>query len=59
VLDGWPLVGALAADRGIDRWRHAADESVSRVVATSGDAADAARVFADRVHTMIARRSDR
>jgi DNA-binding SARP family transcriptional activator len=49
VLDGWPLVAALAAARGEGRWQREADSMVARVVAGSGDHADAARRLAARV----------
>jgi tetratricopeptide (TPR) repeat protein len=49
VLDGWPLVAALAAARGVDRWRQAAESSVARVVAASGSDDEAARRMATRV----------
>ena len=49
VLDGWPLVASLAAARGVDRWQHEADAMVARVVAGSGEHADAARRLAARV----------
>lgn len=49
VLDGWPLVAALAAGRKVDAWRAAADRLVARVVSSGGDAADAVRGLARRV----------
>lgn len=49
VLDGWPLVAALAAARGEDRWRRAAESAVAQVVAASGPGEDAARKLATRL----------
>ncbi|HEV8625640.1 MAG TPA: AAA family ATPase, partial [Acidimicrobiia bacterium] len=49
VLDGWPLVAALAAARGVDRWRRQADSMVAQVVASSGDDGEPARRLAARV----------
>jgi hypothetical protein len=49
VLDGWPLVAALAAARSVDRWQGEADAMVARVVAGSGEHADAVRRLAARV----------
>jgi DNA-binding SARP family transcriptional activator len=49
VLDGWPLVAALAAARGVDGWRRQADSMVAQVVASSGDDGEAARRLAARV----------
>jgi DNA-binding SARP family transcriptional activator len=49
VLDGWPLVAALAAARGVDRWQREAGSMVARVVAASGGHAEAARRVAARV----------
>jgi len=45
VLDGWPLVAALAAERGSDEWRTEAERRAAVIVATSGDHSDAARRF--------------
>ena len=49
VLDGWPLVAALATVRRVDRWHHQADSMVAAVVASSDEHADAARRLATRV----------
>jgi len=49
VLDGWPLVAALAAVRGVDGWQHKANAMVAGVVAGSGQHADAARRLTTRV----------
>lgn len=43
VLDGWPLVAALAAARRADRWQAVAEERAASVVAAAGDQADHAR----------------
>jgi DNA-binding SARP family transcriptional activator len=53
VLDGWPLVAALAAARGVDRWRRQADAMVAQVVGSSGDDGEAARRLAARVLEMV------
>jgi hypothetical protein len=51
VLDGWPLVAALAAARRSDAWRAQAERLASAVVAGAGDGGDAARRFASGVLT--------
>ena len=48
-LDGWPLVASIAADRRVEAWRRAADASVARLVASSGEAADDVRSLTARV----------
>jgi tetratricopeptide (TPR) repeat protein len=49
VLDGWPLVAALASARQCDEWRHDADRWVEVIVAGAGPRADSARQLATRV----------
>ena len=49
VLDGWPLVAALAEVRSVDRWRRAANDLVAKVAAGSGPAADDVRRLATSV----------
>jgi DNA-binding SARP family transcriptional activator len=49
VLDGWPLIAALAVARGVDGWRHRAESMVASVVAASGEQADATRRLAARM----------
>jgi len=49
VLDGWPLVAALAAARGCDAWRADAERRAGAVVAATGEGRDAASRFATRV----------
>jgi tetratricopeptide (TPR) repeat protein len=49
VIDGWPLVAALARVRKVDRWRAAADDLVAKVVAASGPAADDVRRLATSI----------
>jgi hypothetical protein len=49
VLDGWPLVSALAAARRCDRWRVEAEALAATVVDEAGDHAGAASRFADRL----------
>lgn len=51
VLDGWPLVAALAAARRRDGWRAAAGRSAALVVDEAGDRAGAARSFVERTLT--------
>jgi DNA-binding SARP family transcriptional activator len=48
VLDGWPLVAALAAARRFDPWRVQAEGLASTVVAGAGDDGDATRRFVAR-----------
>ncbi|MDQ3896622.1 MAG: hypothetical protein M3326_05105, partial [Actinomycetota bacterium] len=49
-LDGWPLVAALAAARGCDRWRSDAEHrAAAMAAATEPEHADAARRFAASV----------
>lgn len=48
LLDGWPLVAALAAARRSDAWSAEAQRRAAAVVAHAGAHADAARRFADR-----------
>jgi DNA-binding SARP family transcriptional activator/tetratricopeptide (TPR) repeat protein len=49
VLDGWPLVAALADARGSAAWRAEAERLAAVVVGAAGEHAGAARRFADRV----------
>ncbi|HWC12391.1 MAG TPA: hypothetical protein VG455_14360, partial [Acidimicrobiales bacterium] len=49
VLDGWPLVAALAVARGVDRWEREARRSAAAVVSASGGHQDAARRLVTRV----------
>jgi hypothetical protein len=49
VLDGWPLVAALAAARAVDRWRRRAESMVAQVVAGSGESSETARRLAEVV----------
>ena len=49
VLDGWPLVVALAVSRRSDSWRGDAERRAAAVVAAAGDHSDAALRFVDRV----------
>jgi DNA-binding SARP family transcriptional activator/tetratricopeptide (TPR) repeat protein len=51
MLDGWPLVAALAATRRSDPWRADAERRAAAVVAGAGAHGDAARRFVDRVLT--------
>lgn len=51
VLDGWPLVAALAAARRCDPWRAEAERRAALVVAEAGAHGDAARRFVHRVLT--------
>ncbi|MGQ0521114.1 MAG: ATP-binding protein [Actinomycetota bacterium] len=51
VLDGWPVMAALAAARGCDGWRVEAERLAAVVVGEAGDHAGAARRFADRILT--------
>ena len=48
VMDGWPLVLALASARGSDRWRREAERQAATVVSAAGAHAEAARRFVDR-----------
>ena len=54
VLDGWPLVAALAEARAVPRWRAVADDLVGKV-ATGGVALDG-RQLADRLTAARPRR---
>ena len=49
VLDGWPLVAALADARGSAAWRGEAERLAAVVVGAAGGEADAARRFAARI----------
>ncbi|MGH9155693.1 MAG: BTAD domain-containing putative transcriptional regulator [Acidimicrobiales bacterium] len=51
VLDGWPVVAALAAARRSDAWRGQAERLAARVVDSAGDHAGPARRFAERILT--------
>ncbi len=51
VVDGWPVVAALAAARRCNAWRVEAERLAARVVDEAGDAAGPARRFAERVLT--------
>lgn len=51
VLDGWPVIAALAAARRSGPWRAEADRLAARVVGEAGAHADAARRFAERMLT--------
>ena len=45
VLDGWPLVAALAAARRSEPWRAQAERLAAKVVSAAGDDGDVARRF--------------
>lgn len=49
VLDGWPLVAALGAARGVARWQLDAQGLIARVVQGSGEHQDASRRLATRL----------
>lgn len=49
VLDGWPLVAALGATRGVGRWQQEADRSIARVVNESREHGDLCRKLATDV----------
>ena len=51
VLDGWPLVAALAAARACDAWRTEAERRAAVVVEEAGDSAGAARCFVQSILT--------
>ncbi|MGH9148888.1 MAG: hypothetical protein ACRD0F_00925, partial [Acidimicrobiales bacterium] len=51
VLDGWPLVAALAVTRRSDAWRADAERRAATVVACAAVHGDAARLFVDRLLT--------
>ena len=51
LLDGWPVVAALAAARRSDAWRAEAERRAAAMVAESGDHAGAAVRFAGRLLT--------
>lgn len=51
VLDGWPLMAALAASRHSQRWTAEAERLAAAVVAAAGDDGDATRRFAATVLT--------
>ena len=48
VMDGWPLVLAVATARRSERWRREAERRASSVVAAAGGHEDLARRFVDR-----------
>lgn len=48
VMDGWPLVLALASARQSDQWRREAERRAAAVVLAAGPDGDAARQFVDR-----------
>ncbi len=51
VLDGWPLVTALAAERGCDPWREAAERLAATVVSGAGEDRDTVSRFVAGVLT--------
>lgn len=51
VLDGWPLLAALAEARGSQRWREEAERLAAVVVNGAGEGIEVARRFAARILT--------
>ena len=49
VMDGWPLVLALATARRSEQWRREAERRAATVVSSAGAHADVARRFVDRM----------
>lgn len=49
VMDGWPLVMAVATARGSERWRREAERLAATVVSAAGAHGDVARRFAGRI----------
>jgi DNA-binding SARP family transcriptional activator/tetratricopeptide (TPR) repeat protein len=49
VIDGWPLVLALATARRSEQWRREAERRAATVVSAAGTHGDVARRFVDRI----------
>ncbi len=49
VMDGWPLVLAVAKVRGSERWRREAERRSAMVVSAAGTHMEVARRFVDRI----------
>jgi hypothetical protein len=49
LLDGWPLVLAVATARRSERWRREAERRAATVVSAAGAEGDVARRFVDRL----------